>query len=83
MASECTSIEPTATHSKSLFTHVNFIPALVNRPPYSLQPLAEEAQQERDATACNGTTPSTPPDLSKMYSSQTTFTVNYTAFRHC
>ncbi|XP_056096261.1 coiled-coil domain-containing protein 83 [Rhinichthys klamathensis goyatoka] len=48
--------------------------ALVNRPPYSLQPLAEEAQQERDATACDGTTPSTPPDLSEMYSSQTTFT---------
>ncbi|XP_039531756.1 coiled-coil domain-containing protein 83 [Pimephales promelas] len=48
--------------------------ALVNRPPYSLQPSAEEAQQERDATACDGTTPSTPPDLSKMYSSQTTFT---------
>ncbi|KAK7120596.1 hypothetical protein R3I94_020553 [Phoxinus phoxinus] len=50
--------------------------ALVNRPPYSLQLLeeAEEAQQERDATACDGTTPSTPPDLSEMYSSQTTFT---------
>ncbi|CAM4729902.1 unnamed protein product [Leuciscus chuanchicus] len=51
--------------------------ALGNRPLYSLQLLetAEEAQQERDVTACDhGTTPSTPPDLSEMYSSQTTFT---------
>ncbi|XP_051765252.1 coiled-coil domain-containing protein 83 [Ctenopharyngodon idella] len=40
---------------------------LVNRPPYPHQPLeeAEGAQQERDVTASDGTTPSTPPDLSK------------------
>ncbi|XP_077098653.1 coiled-coil domain-containing protein 83 isoform X2 [Siphateles boraxobius] len=47
--------------------------ALVNKPPYSLQLLAEEAQHKRDATACDGTTPSTPPDLNEMYSRQTTF----------
>ncbi|KAI2659762.1 Coiled-coil domain-containing protein 83 [Labeo rohita] len=52
---------------------VSLIPELVNRPPYSLQPLAEVegAQQKSDATT---STSSTPPDFSEMFNSQIGFT---------
>uniref|UniRef100_A0A673M9R8 Uncharacterized protein n=1 Tax=Sinocyclocheilus rhinocerous TaxID=307959 RepID=A0A673M9R8_9TELE len=61
----------------SLITHNAYsFPELVDRPPYPLQPLAEAegAQQRSDATTSGSTTTSTPPDFSKIFSSQTDFT---------